>query len=157
MKYRIQRAEETLVEAEILFANGHFNAFVIRIYYACFYALNGILLAGIGLKDIYSKRILPLAEKERVAFKRHALQRMVQRRITVEDVRSALLTGAVIEEYPDDFPLPSGLIMGTGCDGTHYHVVTAVDIELEMLWIITVYKPGLDGWEEDFKTRRSKK
>ncbi len=36
VKYRIQRAEETLVEAEILFANGHFNTFVNRIYYACF-------------------------------------------------------------------------------------------------------------------------
>jgi len=45
VKYRIQRAEETLVEAEILFANGHFNTFVNRIYYACFYAVNAILLA----------------------------------------------------------------------------------------------------------------
>lgn len=38
VKYRIERADETLREAELLASEGFFNAAVNRLYYACFYA-----------------------------------------------------------------------------------------------------------------------
>jgi len=42
--YRLERAHESLEEAEILISKGHSNTFVNRLYYACFYAVSALLL-----------------------------------------------------------------------------------------------------------------
>ncbi len=43
IKYRMERAHETLDEAKILFDAGRINAYVNRLYYACFYAVSALL------------------------------------------------------------------------------------------------------------------
>ena len=48
----------------------------------------------------------------RIVFRVHALQRMFERRITAEDVRSILETGEMVEHYSDDTPYPSRLVLG---------------------------------------------
>lgn len=52
INYRISRAEESLEEAIILAQNKHWNACVNRLYYACFYAVNALLLS----KQIFSSK-----------------------------------------------------------------------------------------------------
>ena len=42
--YRLNRAREALEEAELLFSQGHTNAYVSRLYYGCFYAVSALLL-----------------------------------------------------------------------------------------------------------------
>ena len=42
--YRMERANETMQEAGILTEHGHYNAAINRLYYACFYATQAILL-----------------------------------------------------------------------------------------------------------------
>jgi uncharacterized protein (UPF0332 family) len=42
--YRLERAHESLDEANILMERGHANTFVNRLYYACFYAVSALLL-----------------------------------------------------------------------------------------------------------------
>jgi uncharacterized protein (UPF0332 family) len=44
VNYRISRAYETLKEAEAMMENYFWNASINRIYYACFYAVSGLLL-----------------------------------------------------------------------------------------------------------------
>jgi uncharacterized protein (UPF0332 family) len=44
IQYRINRASETLREAESLIENKFWNASVNRIYYACYYAVGALLL-----------------------------------------------------------------------------------------------------------------
>jgi uncharacterized protein (UPF0332 family) len=44
INYRISRAYETLKEAEAMMENHFWNASINRIYYACFYAVSGLLL-----------------------------------------------------------------------------------------------------------------
>ncbi len=44
IKYRFQRAEESLEEALILAENGRWNAVINRLYYSCFYAVIALLL-----------------------------------------------------------------------------------------------------------------
>lgn len=44
IKYRLERANESIQEAKLLVQNGHWNTAVNRIYYACFYAVNALLL-----------------------------------------------------------------------------------------------------------------
>ena len=46
VRYRIERAEETIVEAKLLAAEGHYNAAINRLYYACFYASLALLVAN---------------------------------------------------------------------------------------------------------------
>jgi uncharacterized protein (UPF0332 family) len=44
IEYRMKRARETLDEAKMLFDGRHLNAYVNRLYYACFYAVSALLL-----------------------------------------------------------------------------------------------------------------
>lgn len=44
IEYRMERARETLGEARIMFDAGRINAYVNRLYYACFYAVSALLL-----------------------------------------------------------------------------------------------------------------
>ena len=43
--YRLERAKETLDEAQLLYNSGYLNTYVNRLYYACFYAVSALLLA----------------------------------------------------------------------------------------------------------------
>ena len=43
IRYRLERAKETLDEARILISSGHKNAAVNRLYYACFYGVLALL------------------------------------------------------------------------------------------------------------------
>lgn len=44
VNYRLERAKESIEEAKILVERGHVNTFINRLYYACFYAVSGLLL-----------------------------------------------------------------------------------------------------------------
>lgn len=44
ISYRIQRANDTIKEVEILIENQLWTTSINRIYYACFYAISGLLL-----------------------------------------------------------------------------------------------------------------
>lgn len=44
IRYRLNRAKETLQEAQIMFDNGYLYGAANRIYYACFYAVVALLL-----------------------------------------------------------------------------------------------------------------
>ena len=88
---------------------------------------------------------------EALIFRIHAVQRMSQRRISVENVRQALETGHTIENYPDDFPYPSSLILGW-VESRPLHVVVAHAPEKKI--VITVYEPDPAQWTSDFKIRK---
>ena len=45
VRYRLERAQESLAEARLLLASGHANTAVNRLYYACFYGASAALLA----------------------------------------------------------------------------------------------------------------
>ena len=44
INYRMERADEAMEEVDILAERGHYNAAVNRLYYACFYAVQALLL-----------------------------------------------------------------------------------------------------------------
>jgi len=44
VKYRVSRAKETLDEAVLLSKEDHWNAVANRLYYACFYIVNALLI-----------------------------------------------------------------------------------------------------------------
>ena len=89
----------------------------------------------------------------RVVFRVHAIQRMFERRIGEVDVHHILNTGEIIENYPNDTPYPSQLLLGWREDRP-LHVVAANNTADNERIIITVYEPDPDQWESDFKRRK---
>lgn len=89
----------------------------------------------------------------KLIYRQHAVRRMFERGITTADVRMALDTGRVIEDYPTDTPYPSCLWLS--CAGTRpLHVVYADNVTDGERIIITVYEPDPALWLADFATRR---
>lgn len=78
---------------------------------------------------------------------------MLGRGISSDEVREVLLRGMQIEDYPDDFPFPSGLFLGTVGDRT-LHVVAGLDGKSKTVYVISVYEPDMDTFEVDRRTRR---
>ena len=79
---------------------------------------------------------------------------MFQRRINEDDVRRVLTTGEIIENYPDDIPYPSELILGW-CRSRPIHVVIANNVDARESIVVTVYEPDPDQWEPGFRRRKS--
>jgi len=74
-------------------------------------------------------------------------------RIFDREVYAAVSKGDVIEEYPDDTPYPSILIIGRTPAARPSHIVCAYDEEDHMAIVITVYEPDPDLWIE-FRRRK---
>ena len=102
----------------------------------------------------YVEKIRELAALSQMAFKKHTVLRMHQRQISGNDTKETLEKCKIIEEYPDDYPLPSCLVLGYTKMRRPIHAVVAIDEEEPILWVITVYEPDLSEWEEGFERRR---
>lgn len=59
-----------------------------------------------------------------IIWQKHALQRMMERKISREDVKKAIIEGTVIESYTGDKPFPGVLIAHVN-RGISLHVVAA--------------------------------
>jgi Domain of unknown function (DUF4258) len=79
-----------------------------------------------------------------------AVKRMIERFIYRSDVEHVIITGKIIEEYPDDKYSPSCLIYGKTEDKRNIHVQTSFPPSVV---IITTYEPDPEEWI-DYKTRR---
>lgn len=88
-----------------------------------------------------------------VRYRVHALQQMVERRITRAAVREILEAGEVIEQsHRIGRPLPTRLLLGWNGDRP-LHVLVADDAS-DAHYVITAYEPSPDRWEADFRTRK---
>lgn len=107
------------------------------------------------METAFQGAIRRLAQRRRVEWKKHALKRLFERGLTRQAVFRVAEKCEIIEAYVQDKPLPSFLLLGS--DGEEpLHVVAALDEENDLLWIITVYRPDPEEWEEGFRIRRSR-
>jgi len=86
-------------------------------------------------------------------FRRHALERMAQRNVSVGDVRTILTAGEMIHEYPDDLPFPSRLTLGW-LGERPLHVVSAFNAAEQTTLVIRVYEPDPALRDETFRRKR---
>lgn len=89
----------------------------------------------------------------KLIYRNHAIKRMFERGIGEADVRAVIDRGEVIQEYPDDVPYISRLILGW-CREQPIHVVAAYDSQERTDVVITVYEPDHSLWEDGFKKRK---
>ena len=85
----------------------------------------------------------------------HAVQRMVERGISEDDVRQVLAEGKDIESYPDGYPYPSRLLLGWRGQRP-LHVVAAYNAADNETIVVTVYEPESDRWEPGFERRKAR-
>ena len=96
------------------------------------------------------------AARKAILYLPHAVRQMSRpdRMITTSEVRQAVQSGEVIEDYPEDLRGHSCLIVGAGTEGRLIHVVCSP--KPEFLAIITAYLPNEDEWEDNFTKRKPK-
>lgn len=88
----------------------------------------------------------------KILWKDHATQRLLQRKIPRKNVMLCILNGEIIEKYISDKPFASCLVFGYAQIASPLHVVCSFDGEY--IHIITAYVPDTIKFLEDLKTRR---
>jgi hypothetical protein len=91
-------------------------------------------------------------EYDRV-YRVHALRRMFERNITFDEINEIVDRVEVIEEYIEDIPYPSCLILGFTRANRPIHIVCSINHEEKTVIIITIYIPEKNKWENDFRRR----
>ncbi|CAA6802550.1 MAG: Unknown protein [uncultured Sulfurovum sp.] len=97
-------------------------------------------------------KIVEALELGQIQWRRHALERMLQRGIGRSEVKKALIFGEIIESYETDVPFESALFFHN-VEKT-LHVVASLDELNKMVYIITAYEPDILHFEDDLKTRK---
>jgi hypothetical protein len=85
-------------------------------------------------------------------FSDHAVKRMIKRSIDRFEIEEALLSGEIIEEYPDDKYSPSCLLYGRSKIGRHLHIQLSLP---PTVVVITAYEPDETEWI-NYRVRRTK-
>jgi len=88
-------------------------------------------------------------------FSKHAVDQSILRSILVQEIKEAIATGRVIEDYPDDKYGASCLLSGLTQANRPIHVQCSYP-DRELIKIITVYSPEPAQWSDDFTKRRKK-
>ena len=86
-----------------------------------------------------------------IFFTKHALQRMFERDVPIEEVTEAIANAQVIAEYLDDKPYPSVLVKSLA-PGKPLHVVYSKAKDRHI--VITAYRPSSTEWNVDYTERR---
>ncbi|MBI3194202.1 MAG: DUF4258 domain-containing protein [Ignavibacteriae bacterium] len=88
--------------------------------------------------------------KQGLFFKIHATEVMNERDIEISEIKEALISGEIIEEYPDDKYGPTCLIFGLTKQLRPLHILVTYTIPL---WVITTYEPDEQLWI-NYKVRK---
>lgn len=88
----------------------------------------------------------------KLIFPLYVLKRMIERRISVAEVREVLENGELIEEYKADEP-PHYLMLGWS-GNRPIHVVGEDDPVAGETTVVTVYEPDPKLWKAGFRERR---
>ena len=101
-------------------------------------------------------QIQALASMGSILWTEHVAIRIRERGIKRADVIECINNGDIIEQYPTDMPFPSCLILGRCKADNPLHIVVGVNWGVHCC-VITAYRPDMERWENDLKTRKRKK
>lgn len=92
---------------------------------------------------------------EKLVLTEHGRVRLIERGITIDDVVACIENGEIIEQYEDDKPFPSCLVLGMAINHKYIHAVVSSD--KEFIYLITAYIPDIEIFGDDLKTRKERK
>ena len=85
-------------------------------------------------------------------FSKHAVDQTILREISVQEIREAIKSADIIEDYPEDKYGPSLLLFGLTKEKRPIHIQCSYPSR-SLVKVITVYEPDPDHWIE-FKKRK---
>ena len=97
-------------------------------------------------------------EENQVFYSGHARREMRHEEfgaISDQETCEAVASAEVIEEYPDDTPYPSVLVLGRTQSGRPLHLVCAYDEAGDSAIVITLYQPDPERWDDTYLRRRT--
>jgi hypothetical protein len=100
--------------------------------------------------------IIESIKANRLRITDHADEEAQDDELSFEEIFTSVLRGEIIEQYPNDKPYPSCLVLGRNLKNEPIHSVWAYNKETKASVLITVYRPDPKKWMEDWKTRRGK-
>ena len=91
---------------------------------------------------------------EMILWSLHAVSKLRKEDLHKTDIENSLKECIIIEHYDmEGRPLPGCLVLGF-VGQIPVHTVIAVDREFDRIFIITVYKPSAERWNNDWKKRK---
>lgn len=105
--------------------------------------------------DLTIDTLRELCKQRAFQWTAHVVARLQERQIDPSDIKSCIYTGRIIEQYPNDYPFPSCLVLGYTKAGKVLH--TVVGVGADYLWLITAYYPDALKWNDDFSIRKDVK
>ncbi len=88
----------------------------------------------------------------KIIYRMHAVRRMFERNINEEEVLYAIKNGTAIQEYPNDQPYPSRLLLSI-MNGRPIHTVIAENQKDDEIIVITVYEPDAEQWDKNYERK----
>ena len=89
---------------------------------------------------------------DKFEFSRHAVDRAILRGIRVQEIREAIRTAELLEDYPDDKYGPSCLLLGFTQTGRPVHIQCSYPAR-PVVKVITIYEPDPAEWD-GFRVRK---
>jgi hypothetical protein len=111
-----------------------------------------VLAPAAGAEAIAQRRGAPAVQARRAPG--HAHEPGHLHRHAGADVEAVVAQGELVEDYPDDTPFPSRLLLGAP-GGRPLHVVAADEPGTDVTYIVTAYYPDPAQWDADFRRRRT--
>ncbi len=99
--------------------------------------------------------IINAIQKRWVRITDHADEEAINDSLTYDEIYSSIIQGEIIENYSNDKPYPSCLILGKSFSGEPIHSVWAYNPDNQWAVLITVYRPDPERWI-DWKIRVEK-
>jgi len=91
---------------------------------------------------------------ERISWSLHAIAKLRTEGLRKKDIEESLKDCIIIEDYDmEGRPLPGCLVLGFP-GNLPVHSVIAIDRKFDRIFVITVYKPSTERWENDWKRRK---
>ena len=85
-------------------------------------------------------------EANRVRITDHADEEAYNDRLSFNEILPSISAGEIIEQYPEDNPYPSCLILSKNVKDEPIHTVWAYNSETQSSVLITVYRPDPKKW-----------
>ena len=107
-------------------------------------------------ESIIRKKALEHAHgsRERIFWSLHAVGKLRRENLRKTAVEHSLTKCIIIEDYAmEGRPLPGCLVLGH-IGRKPIHAVIAIDMDNERIFVITVYKPSSERWEDGWKKRK---
>ncbi len=87
-----------------------------------------------------------------ISYRIHALERMFERNISCEELERIIRSGQLVENYTNNIPFPSKLVLGRA-NNRPIHVVYTFNKEEKSAIVVTVYEPDPRKWDRNLIRR----